>query len=140
MPAFQTLIVSALSLVLGVLFIVLGSTVVENHNALPLLCLIFYVFAPVPFFLCGFAHRDSDFSSRRSFFQLIGLFIGGAFTASGPCLALVLYHVGSISRSAMLLTLASGLCFLISAKFLLGSSAQDESDDDEAADEDDLFE
>lgn len=134
MSPLQPLLLSAFTLVVGMLLIVLASTVVQGHNGWPLLCLTFYAFSPVPFFLCGWG--STDYTHRLSLFRMLGAFIGGACVASGPGLALMLYHLGSISRSALLLTLASGCCFLGSAWILLSSSSE-ESDDD--IEEDDLF-
>lgn len=140
MAPLQQLIIGAFSLVIGVFLIVLASTVIKDHNGWPLFCLIFYVFAPVPFFLCGGgADRHRSYHRHSSIFHMLGLFIGGACAAAGPSLALVLYHVNSIGGTALALTLASGVCFLISTLALLASSASDDGSDDDVVEEDDIF-
>lgn len=131
MSPLLPLTVAAVSVVTGLVFIVFGSTVVEGHNTWPLLCLIFYVVAPIPFFLCGGARH----SGGSTWFPLVGLFLGALLASSGPGLALLLYHIGSIRLTALLLTLASGLCFLISARSICFAMSNDE----EVVEEDDLF-
>lgn len=135
MAPLQPLLLSAFTLVVGVLLIVLGSTVVNGHNGWPLLSLTFYVFTPVPFFLCGGGHRG-DYQHRLSLFRMLGLFVGGVCATAGPALAVMLYRIGSLSLSALWLTLASGVCFFVSFYFLR-RTGDGESDDD--VEEDDLF-
>eukprot|EP00796_Vickermania_ingenoplastis_P009276 gene9276-6521_t len=136
MGPMEPLILSALCLVIGVLLIVVASTVVEGHNGWPLLCLIFYVFAPIPFFLCGGASHGRG---RITLFKMIGLFIGGCCASVGPLMALVLYHLGSMTGKALCFTLLSGVCFLINASFLLASTREDDSDADDEVEEDNIF-
>lgn len=136
MSGLRPLIISAFFLVMGFLFLILGCTIVSKRNAWPLMSLVLYCFAPVPFFLCGrgagsdvFGGDDDDDDEPLDPFNTMGLFVGGMLLVAGPGLAVVLYHTNVICGSALVLTLFSGLCF-VAAALSLAVTAQSEEEDD----------
>lgn len=133
MAGLRPLIISAFCLVMGFLFIILGCTVVTK-NAWPLMSLVLYCFAPVPFFLCGRGAGSDDFADDDEpldAFNTIGLFIGGMLVAAGPGLAIVLYHTAVTCGWALTLTLLSGLCFVGAALSLtMNTDGSDAEADD----------
>lgn len=95
---------------------ILSTTIVKNSNAWPLLPLMFYIFTPIPLFLCT-TRRDTggDFgfgggeSSGSTWLEAIGHFLAGGFAAAGPSMALVQYHTGATTLVTMFMSLGSGL-------------------------------
>ncbi|KAG5502922.1 hypothetical protein JKF63_04695 [Porcisia hertigi] len=133
MAGLRSLVLSAFCLVMGFFFFVMSCTAVAKRNAWPLMSLVLYCFAPVPFFLCGRSADRDDFGGDDDdepldAFNAIGLFIGGMLLVSGPGLALVLYHNSVICGSALSLILISGLCF-IAAGMSLATSMEDGSNE-----------
>ncbi|KPA79699.1 hypothetical protein ABB37_05470 [Leptomonas pyrrhocoris] len=132
MSPLRPLVLSAFFLVLGFLFIILACTAVAQRNAWPLMSLVAYCFAPVPFFLCGRSADGDDFGDDEEpldAFNTIGLFVGGMLLVSGPGLAVVLYHTAVISRPALVLALLGG-CFFVAAAAVLCVKAEGEEEDD----------
>lgn len=137
--ALEPLIIAAFGIVLGTLLVVLSTTVVEKHNAWPMIPLLLYFITPVPFFLCRTDQDWINYSSNYSLFQVLGSFLGGLCAVSGPSVTVALYHVGYIERPALILTLLSGVFFMISTRFALLSIGEDEEEDELANEDDDLF-
>jgi hypothetical protein len=123
--AVRDLVISALLLVLALMLTILACTVLEDHNAYPLLPLMFYLFVPVPMWLC--APRQSSFSTGASGLQNLGCFLIGIFAASGPSITVVLYHTGFMSLGAMLMSFGSAF-LLGSAGAFLGHSFKKQDD------------
>lgn len=130
MSGLRALIVAAFFLVLGFLLIILGCTVVDKRNAWPVASLGFFCLTPLPLFFCG-GERPSSFSDSAlgSTFDAVGLFLGGAFLASGPALALMLFHLDILSGAALGLTLGGGLCFLATSATIAVASHLGSDDD-----------
>lgn len=135
MSSLRPLVVSAFFLVMGFLFIILACTVVHRRNAWPLISLVLYCFAPVPFFLCGRGASSDDFGGDDDddepldAFNTLGLFMGGMLLVSGPGVAAVLYHTAVISGSALCLTILSGLFFVATVVSLKANADVEEEDD-----------
>ncbi|KAK7194534.1 Vacuolar protein sorting 55 [Novymonas esmeraldas] len=136
MSGLRPLIIAAFCVVIGFLFLILSCTVVQKRNAWPLMSLVLYCFAPVPFFLCGRGTGDDDDDDDEPLdaFNTIGLFVGGLLLASGPGLAVVLYHTSVICGSALALTLLCGLCFLAAAVSLAADVGGNNGDADDGYD------
>lgn len=131
MPAIRELIVAALLLVVAVMLTVFACTIISDHNAYPLLPLMFYAFTPVPLFLCIKSQSASSGfgSSGSSAFDNVGHFLVGLFAASGPAMSVVLYHTDKMTLSAMLLCFGTAV-FLAASSFVLGKSLRRQSEMD----------
>jgi hypothetical protein len=130
----KELILCAFLLVLGILMTILAATVLDNKNALVLLPLMFYIAGPMPMVLCGRAKPRQDFmmdgeTNFAEAFANFSNFMTGALTTSGPCLALVLYHIGTISGGALLLSFASA-AFLCGAMGVIYHALKKPSEDE----------
>jgi hypothetical protein len=127
---------SAFLLVLAIMLTVFAITLVpEPRNALMIMALIFYLFSPVPYALCGIERRAGfDFmgggSSQQSVLVPISHFLTGMFFTAGPCTALVLYHTGNNSWQSMILSFGSGV-LLVAAVVLIIKGNTASNDDDE---------
>lgn len=105
MAAVRELLLAAFLLVLAIMLTVFACTLIQDHNAYPLLPLMFYAFTPVPAFLCIRKSGSGGFSSggSSSAFDNMGHFFLGLFATSGPCMAAVLYHTEKMTLDAMLM-------------------------------------
>lgn len=135
--ALQPLFIAAFGVVIGTFLIILSATVVDNHNAWPLVSLVFYLISPVPFYFSRREEYSGGYYSDLSFLQVLARFLGGMLAASGTGLAVALYHVGIIGLPALILTLISGICFLSSARFVLLCLTGE--DEDDMGEEDDIY-
>lgn len=127
MAAIQVLLLAAFVLVCSLLLTIFACTLIDDHNAYPLIPLIFYIFVPVPYLLCV-RKKDSIYADRRaSTLENLGTFLVGLFSASGPCMSLVLYHTGKVTLTAMFMSLGSAV-LLVGAAVLLGKSMKKEED------------
>ena len=125
---------AAFLLVLAIMLTVFAITLVpEPRNALMIMALIFYLFSPVPYALCGIERRGGfDFmgGGQQSPLVPISHFLTGMFFTSGPCTALVLYHTGNNSWQSMLLSFGSGV-LLVAAVLVIVKGSQQSSEDEE---------
>lgn len=132
----KELIAGAFLFVLSIMCTVFGCTLVKDKNAYVLLPLMFYIFTPLPLFLCGtFKGSNTTFdpysggSNRTSMFANFGHFITGLFGASGPSMALVLAHTGTIGMPAMWLSLGSAALLAMAAGVVFWSVIRKPTED-----------
>ncbi len=119
----QELVGAAFLLVLAIMLTVFACTLIPGEkNTLIIMALVFYLFSPIPFALCGSMPQQNDFMSaggnQEHPLVAIGHFLTGMFFAAGPCTALVLYHTENISAEAMLMSFGSGV-FVVAAVFVI---------------------
>ena len=118
----KELLAAAFLLVMSIMVTIFACTLVKDSNAYPMAPLMFYIFAPVPFFLCGVPKPDNGGGfmgggqSAGSLMTSISHFLVGLFAAGGPSMSFVLYHTALIGWPALLLS-------LLSAVLLVGSCA-----------------
>jgi hypothetical protein len=129
----QQLLGAAFLIVLAIMLTVFACTIIPDpKNPLIVLGLVFYMFAPVPFALCGLQQQQgfTMLGNQESPLLPISHFLTGMFFTAGPCLAVVLYHTGSVSATAMGMSFGSGALLLCAVYVLMkGSAPRDESQD-----------
>ncbi len=108
----RELLIAAFLLVMSIMVTIFACTLVTDGNGYPMLPLMFYLFTPVPFFLCGNkkpSSGDGFFtgSNYGETFYSLSHFLVGMFGASGPSVTLVLLHTEMIGWPAMLLSFGS---------------------------------
>ncbi|KEG07716.1 hypothetical protein DQ04_09011050 [Trypanosoma grayi] len=126
MATLRALVFAAMLLVVAFLLAILACTAVAEKNARPLLPLMLSLITPLPFLLCG---RPQGSFTEESLFDGAGLFLGGALAVSGPALSCVLYHTGSITTGAFLLSLGSEVFLAATAGVLTFASPSETSDE-----------
>jgi hypothetical protein len=129
MAAIRELIVAAFLLVVAIMLTIFACTLIDDHNAYPLVPLVFYAFIPVPAILCITKQSTTGFgSSGGSSMDNIGHFLLGLFSAAGPCMTLVLYHTDKMTLTAMFLCF--GTAFFLGASGLMLKRSMRERDND----------
>ncbi|CCW64344.1 unnamed protein product [Phytomonas sp. EM1] len=128
MAQLRSLVGSALFFVLSVFLVILACTTASQRNAWPLICFILYCLAIIPLNLAvkQWEYNIMDFDEAS--FNSLSLFLSGVCLASGPLLALVLYHTNNISVGALLLTWCSGMSFLGMCLIMFTSDSNDDDD------------
>jgi hypothetical protein len=128
----KELIFLAFMLVLGVLTTIFACTLVQPHNAWPLVPLLCYLFAPVPAFLCSSSSSSESAAfmgdNSSSTFENFSHFLIGVTVASGPSIAIMLYHVGAIADGQLFLSLGSGSLFGIGVAYVIYKSNERPAD------------
>jgi ABC-type multidrug transport system permease subunit len=129
----QHLIGSAFLLVLAIMCTVFACTIIEGaKNPLIVLALVFYIFSPIPYFICGGTKGNNDVfaSGQESPLVPISHFLSGMFFTAGPCTAIVLYHAGQVSGGSMGLSLASGALLVAAVGVMIkGMAPANENED-----------
>lgn len=129
MAAIRELIVAAFLLVVAIMLTIFACTLIDDHNAYPLVPLVFYVFIPVPALLCITKQSTTGFgSSGGTPMDNMGHFLLGMFAAAGPAMTLVLYHTDKMTLSAMLLCFGTA-AFLAASAVVLKRSMRDRDSD-----------
>lgn len=127
MAAIRELLVAAFLLTMGLMVTILACTIIPNHNAYPLLPLMFYAFTPIPALLCLRKSNSGFGSSGPSTMENLGNFMFGVFAASGPAITLVLYHTDYMTLTAMFMCFITAI--LIGASgYVLGKSMKTSDD------------
>eukprot|EP01060_Flectonema_neradi_P000672 TRINITY_DN10419_c0_g1_i2.p1 TRINITY_DN10419_c0_g1~~TRINITY_DN10419_c0_g1_i2.p1 ORF type:complete len:126 (+),score=8.61 TRINITY_DN10419_c0_g1_i2:67-444(+) len=116
----QGLLAAAFLVAVSILLQVLACT--TNHSAHPLYMMGFYLFTPLPLFLCD---SKEDFGEGNGF-RVLSNFVLGMFAVSGPCLTMVLSHQDYINTGATVLSLAGGVLTAISVGIVKKYKSQDE--------------
>ena len=111
----RELLIAAFLLVMSIMVTIFACTLVTEKNAFPLLPMLFYIFAPVPFFLCG-VKKQAGFMDGGGSEMMTNLshFFTGMFAAGGPAMTMVLWHTDTIGWPAMLLSLGSAVLLVAS--------------------------
>ena len=112
----RELFILAFLVIIAVLLSVFACTLVPGANAYPLMIMALYLFSPLPLFLCGQQREELFTDGGGANLANIAHFLFGVFFASGPALAFVLFHLGTMGLGALLLSLSSFV-------FLCGSIA-----------------
>jgi uncharacterized membrane protein YjdF len=129
MAAIRELILAAFLLVIAIMLTVFACTLITDHNAYPLIPLVFYAFIPVPAWLCITKSSTTGFGSNGGTpMDNMGHFLLGLFAAAGPCMTLVLYHTDKMTLSAMLLCFGTAIFAAASALVLKRSMRERDSD------------
>ena len=117
----QGLLGAAFLVAVALLLQVLACT--TNHSAHPLYMMGFYLFTPLPLFLCD--GKESDYGEGNGF-RVLGNFVLGMFAISGPCLTMVLNHQEYINVGATVLSLSGGVLTAVSVVIVKKYKTQDE--------------
>eukprot|EP00755_Sulcionema_specki_P008246 Sspe_Gene.5852::Locus_1951_Transcript_1_1_Confidence_1.000_Length_720::g.5852::m.5852 len=129
MPMLVVLaLVVALSIMLNIFAMVLHA--VPGHNVWPLLPMMFQIFAPFPYLLCGVQHGDDELNPT-SFFAMFGWWLAGLFGSIGLILPAMLVHEGALSPEQLGLVYgAAGLFYLgiVGIRFWSQKSSGGDSD------------
>jgi hypothetical protein len=116
----KELLVAAFLLTMSIMVTIFACTLVADSNAYPMAPLMFYIFAPVPFFLCGVPKRDDggfmggSGQSAGGMMANVSHFLTGLFAAGGPSMSLVLYHTELIGWPALVMSLLSAFLLVCS--------------------------
>ncbi len=129
----------AFCVILSIMLIIFACTIIpEPRDPIIVLALVFYLFTPLPYGLCVMlpankSNSDSfmfdDDQPKENALVRGGQFFSGMFAACGPCLILVLWHLGSITGAAAGLGFGSGV-FLIGAVAVIAVAAKNNNDDE----------
>lgn len=127
---------SAFLLVLAIMLTVFACTLIpEPRNPLIVMALVYYMFSPVPYALCGIDNSGGGggaflSTGQQSPLLPISHFLSGMFFTAGPCTALVLYHTGNVSQGAMWLSFGSGALLVAAVLVMLKPTRSSSEDED----------
>lgn len=127
------LMLSAFCVILGIMLTVFACTLIQPpRDPIVVMALVFYIFSPVPYFLCGAqgSQPQGFMNSGPSPLVPISHWLTGAFFAAGPCSALVLYHIGRISMGAFFLSLGSGVMLVLAVMVLIRATRRSQTEDE----------
>ena len=127
MAGLRELLIAAFLLTMSLMLTIFACTLIEDHNAWPLLPFVFYFFAPVPAFLCTRRSDSIMESGGSSSFDNFGHFLIGLCAASGPSMSLVQYHTGAITISAMFMSLGSAALLGAAVGVVMFTSSKQEA-------------